>query len=298
MMIHFARGQNMFRPQVQNSSLQKMIGQIQNTGLQKVVNQVNANAESKRKRDTVELSPKAKASLISNKTNKNNYSTSYQKYSSGMFTQKEWAENAISEQLNGIKTISDVVDYAKSKLKFTMSKIEELENYINGTSTHSDPNMTKELAETYLHNYKQSIQSDLKDYLENHIGAGTHLSNSKEFDELSGGLASKVIENQLDSITPEFLGLSDLSDNPNEIMEALENASKILNGMTEKIEKAYAEISGGKSFDEPASSSSIFNGNSSLDFFASQMEKSYRIIDTPLKFNGKTLNFDNINFIV
>ncbi len=50
-----------------------------------------------------------------------------------------------------------------------MSKIEELENYLNGAGTHSDPSMTKGLAETYLHNYKQSIQSDYTDIIHSHI---------------------------------------------------------------------------------------------------------------------------------
>ena len=52
-----------------------------------------------------------------------------------------------------------------------------------------------------------------------------------EYDKLSGGLASKVMENQLNSISAESLGLSNLSDDPQEIMEALENASKLLDEM-------------------------------------------------------------------
>lgn len=75
-------------------------------------------------------------------------------------------------------------------------------------------------------------------------------------------------------------------------MEALENASKMLDGMNQKVEDAYAQMTGGKQFTEPARSTSIFDGKSSLDFFASQMEKSHRIIDTAqMKFNGQTLSF-------
>ena len=212
----------------------------------------------------------------------------FQKYAPRMFTQEEWAERSILAQRDGIQTVSDVIDYAKSKLQYTMSKIEELENYLNGTGTHSDPNMTKDLAETFLHNYKQSIQSDYTDIIHSHINP--HRSAVDEYDGLSGGLASKAIENLLNSISAESLGLSNLSDDPQEIMKALENASKVLDGMKQNVESAYTQITNGKQITEPARSTSIFDGNTSLNFFASQM--SHRIIDTAqMKFTGQMLNF-------
>ncbi len=184
----------------------------------------------------------------------------------------------------------DIVDYAKSKLQYTMSKISELENYLNGTGTHSDPNMTKELAETYLHNYKQSIQSDYTDIIQSHINP--HRLTVDEYDGLSGGLASGAAENRLNSISAESLGLSNLSDDPQEIMEALENASKILDGMKQDVENTYGKMSGGKEIAEPARSTSVFSGKTSHDFFASQMEKPHRIIDTAqMGFTGQTLRF-------
>lgn len=295
MRIHLASGQGIFRPQMQNP-MQRAIGQVQNSGLQKIIQQVNANYGSKKNRDTVELSQKALDLINASKTQKTDETkkpeaaSGHQKYAAGMFTKEQWAENSILEQRNGIQTVSDVIDHAKSKLKYTMSKIEELENYLNGTGTHSDPNMTKELAETYLHNYKQSIQSDYADLIQSPINL--HQSRVDEYDRLSGGRASAVMENQLNSISAESLGLSNLSSDPQEIMEALENASKMLDGMNQKVEDAYAQMTGGKQFTEPARSTSIFDGKSSLDFFASQMEKSHRIIDTAqMKFNGQTLSF-------
>lgn len=295
MRIHLASGQGIFRPQMQNP-MQRAIGQVQNSGLQKIIQQVNANYGSKKNRDTVELSQKALDLINASKTQKTDETkkpeaaSGHQKYAAGMLTKEQWAENSILEQRNGIQTVSDVIDHAKSKLKYTMSKIEELENYLNGTGTHSDPNMTKELAETYLHNYKQSIQSDYADLIQSHINL--HQSRVDEYDRLSGGRASAVMENQLNSISAESLGLSNLSSDPQEIMEALENASKMLDGMNQKVEDAYAQMTGGKQFTEPARSTSIFDGKSSLDFFASQMEKSHRIIDTAqMKFNGQTLSF-------
>ncbi|WP_300765458.1 hypothetical protein [uncultured Oscillibacter sp.] len=290
-----ASGQNMFSPQIQ-SPMQSAMGQVQNSGLQKIVQQVNASYGSRPNRDTVDLSKKALELLDTLKTEKTEEvqkpeaASSYQKYAAGMFTQEEWAENSILAQRDGIQTVSDVIDYAKSKLKYTMSKISELESYLNGTGTHSDPNMTKELAETYLHNYRQSIQSDYTDVIQSHINP--HRTTVDEYDGLSGGQASKVTENQLNSISAESLGLSNLTGDPQEIMEALENASKMLDEMKQKTEAAYAQMTNGKQIAEPARSTSVFDGNTSLDFFASQMEQSHRIIDTAqVKFNGPTLNF-------
>ena len=98
--------------------------------------------------------------------------------------------------------------------------------------------------------------------------------------QLSGGQASKVTENQLNSISAESLGLSNLTGDPQEIMEALENASKMLDEMKQKTEAAYAQMTNGKQIAEPARSTSVFDGNTSLDVLASQMEQSHRITDT------------------
>ena len=293
MRINWASSQSILGLQMQNS-MQRTMGQMQSSGLQKVIQQVNANYGSKRNCDTVDLSKKALEMLDALKNEKEEAkkpeaASDFQKYAPEMFTKEEWAENSILEQRDGIKTVSDVIDYAKSKLQYTMSKIQELENYLNGTGTHSDPNMTKDLAETYLHNYKQSIQSDYTDMIHSHINP--HRLTVDEYDGLSGGQASKVTENLLNSISAESLGLSNLSDDPQEIMKALENASKILDGMNQKIENAYAQMTGGKQITEPARSTFIFDGKSSFNFFASQMEKSHRIIDTArMKFTGQTLN--------
>lgn len=294
MRLHLASSQNVFGPQMQNPT-QGTMGQVPNADLQKIIQQINVNYGSQKNRDTVTLSQKALELLDISKTEKADKSkkpeasSDFQKYAPGMFTQEEWAEQSILAQRDGIQTVSDIIDYAKSKLQHTMSKIEELENYLNGTGTHSDPNMTKDLAETYLHNYRQSIQSDYTDIIQSHINP--HRSAVDEYDKLSGGLASNVTENQLDSISAESLGLSNLSDDPREIMEALENASKILNGMKQDVESSYAQMTNRKPITEPAKSTSVFDGNTSLDFFVSQMEKPHRIIDTAqMKLTGQTLS--------
>ena len=293
MVVHLTSAQNMFQPQARNP-LRSMVGP--DAGLQKVIQQINANYGGRKNHDTVEWSQKALELLDAAKAEKADGAKKPEaalgprKYAPEMFTKEEWAEQALSAQRDGLQTASDVIDYAKSKLRYTMSKISELENYLNGTGTHSDPAMTKELAETYLHNYKQSIQSDYTDILHSHINP--HRSTVDEYDRLSGGLASAAMDNQLHSLSAESLGLSNLSGDPREIMEALENASKTLDGMKQNVEDAYREMTGGKQFAEPAGSTSIFDGNTSHNFFASQMETSHRILDTArMKLTGQTLRF-------
>lgn len=246
MVVQLRNNQNMFGSSMQGARLQKMIGQLQNPGLQKVVEQVNTTFGSKGNRDTVELSKKAQALLDANvketKETKTEDISGYQKYPEGV-PEDQWAKYALEEHQTGVNTLSDAIDYEKEKLKFTMSKINELENFLNGTGSHSDPNMTKELAETYLQNYKQSVKSSYEDIMSS-INGFRHFAN--EYDELSGGMASGMVGDVLGSITLESLGLDNLSDDPEEILKALENASKILDSMTEKLGNAYSQISGGE----------------------------------------------------
>lgn len=301
MVVQLRNNQNMFGPSMQGSRLQKMIGQIQNPGLQKVVEQVNTTFGSKGNRDTVELSKKAQALLDANvketKETKTEDISGYQKYPEGV-PEDQWARYALEEHQTGVNTLSDAIDYEKEKLKFTMSKINELENFLNGTGSHSDPNMTKELAETYLQNYKQSVKSSYEDIMSS-INGFRHFAN--EYDELSGGMASGMVGDVLGSITLESLGLDNLSDDPEEILKALENASKILDSMTEKLGNAYSQISGGEKLTAGSwrAGANAFN----KEAFAAKMERTPdEIIDTTLdidkiikidssiRFNGEKLD--------
>ena len=242
MVVQLGNNQNIFK----SSNLHKMMGQLQDPGLQKVIEQINTTFGSKRNRDTVELSQKAQALLETNlnktkETEKEDVSD-YQKYPEGV-PAEQWVKYSLEEQQTGVNTLSDAIDYEKEKLKFTMSKINELENFLNGTGSHSDPNMTKELAETYLQNYKQSIKSSYEDIMSS-INGFRHFAN--EYDKLSGGMASEMVGDVLGSVTLESLGLDNLSENPEDILSALENASKILDSMTEKLGAAYSQVSGGE----------------------------------------------------
>lgn len=254
--------QNVLRPQVLSSNLQKIIKQI------------NASVSQKQNFDTVELSKKAQALLKENNEKKekepilNNNSEMVSSTRWGNRTKAEFAEMSLNTQRDDLKSLSDKIDYHKSKLEFTMGKISELESFLNGTGTHSDPNMTKETAEAYLHNYKQSIVDDYANFT-----IGRNQQRADEFDKLSGGLASEVFKNPLNSLNAETLGLDNLSSDPKEIMEALDIASKMLSEMTADLESAFTNATGGKEFTETARSWSLFDGDSSLDFFASQMEK-------------------------
>lgn len=260
---------------IQNISSQSILKpQMQNLSLKKIISQINANVGKKQNFDTVELSKKAQALLKENNEKKekepilNNNSEMVSSTRWGNRTKAEFAEMSLNTQRDDLKSLSDKIDYHKSKLEFTMGKISELESFLNGTGTHSDPNMTKETAEAYLHNYKQSIVDDYANFT-----IGRNQQRADEFDKLSGGLASEVFKNPLNSLNAETLGLDNLSSDPKEIMEALDIASKMLSEMTADLESAFTNATGGKEFTETARSWSLFDDDSSLDFFASQMEK-------------------------
>ena len=262
------------------------MGQLQDPGLQKVIEQINTTFGSKRNRDTVELSQKAQALLETNlnktkETEKEDVSD-YQKYPEGV-PAEQWVKYSLEEQQTGVNTLSDAIDYEKEKLKFTMSKINELENFLNGTGSHSDPNMTKELAETYLQNYKQSIKSSYEDIMSS-INGFRHFAN--EYDKLSGGMASEMVGDVLGSVTLESLGLDNLSENPEDILSALENASKILDSMTEKLGAAYSQVSGGEKLTAGSwrAGANAFN----KEAFAAKME------GTPDEMIDTTLGIDKI----
>ncbi|MCI8285133.1 MAG: hypothetical protein HFE90_07715 [Firmicutes bacterium] len=162
MSINILNSQSIFRPQMQNP-MQSAMGQLQRVFQQANANYVGNKNCSNKNYDTVELSKKALDMLDEQSEPDQMAILGYQKYPP--MSKAKWAENSILAQRDGIKTYSDIVDYEKSKLQFTISKIEELENYLNGAGTHSNPNMTKGLAKLYLNNYKQSTSLDYTEIL-------------------------------------------------------------------------------------------------------------------------------------
>ncbi len=279
----------MFIPNIGNQSILRP--QTDKLGLQNIVGQINANLEVKAKSDTLEISREVLDYLKNQaeaKAEKGEAADGYTKYPPDMFTKEQWAENSIMEQRNGVETISDIVDHAKSKLEFTMSKISELENFLNGSTSHSDPHMTREIAEAHLYNYRESIETDYTAVIEQHLG--THRYFTEEYDELSGGIASQVTENKLSGITAQSLGLANIQGGASDIMKALEKASDILAEKAKEIEDAFYELTGKEDFPREVRSRSIFDGNSSLSFFESQMEKGYMIASANLQFDGQVLD--------
>ncbi len=282
---------------IQNIGNQNVFGAgVQDANLQKVVNLLNANVAKKQNFDVVELSKKAQELLkesddVQEKEPVIDYENSELVHSTrwGTHSKAEFAQMSLSYQRNDLKTMADQIEHAKSKLAFTVGKMAELENFLAGTSAHSDPNMTRETAETYLHNYEQSIATDYADF---HIGRDQY--NADEFDKLSGGLASDVFENPLHALNAETLGLANLQGSPDEIMKALENASNIIDKLTIQLESAFKTATGGVGFSEPARSFSALRGDSSLDFFVSRMETGYKIVsvDSGLGMGGETLKID------
>lgn len=270
----------------------------QNSAVKNIVNTINANVGKKQNMDSVNWSKSAKLLLQKGKEKKPllNFEDTEKV---GMFTKSEWAENSLHAQRDGLKTLSNLIDYAKEKLAFTTSKIAELENYISGTGTHSDPDMTPGIAEIYLRHYKESIETDYTAQIEKYLGVCSYFTD--QYDAASGGLASNVIENQLRAVTAESLGLTNLSSDPKEIMEALDNASKQVGGMQAKLDHAFAEATGGKAWREEAHDRTFFAVVNNLRYFSSQMEriftedeldKAERIVVDLSQFSGEIIDVD------
>ena len=221
---------------------------VRNTGIQKLVNQINANIASNGKYDRVDLSLMAQK-LIDSKNDATkqrsiiNYDDSPKV---GKFTQAEWAEKSLHHQRNGLETIGKVIDYSIAKLDYTISNINELEDYL-ATGVHSDPYMTQAKAEDYLNSYQQSIVTDYTKLIEDY--ANVYRSFIDQYDYSSGGIASQVMDNQMNDISAKSLGLSDLSNDPTEIKKSLESASQQVNEMIVNLEAAFTEASGGKVWD-------------------------------------------------
>ncbi len=270
--------------------------QIQDAGLQKVINQINATVGHTQNFDVLELSliaqtfsKESSATKVTEAEAIPGYDNTEMVHSTvwGPHTKAEFAEMSLTSQRNDLLTFSDQIDYLKSKLTFTTEKISELENYLHGTGVHSDPNMTEELAAIHLHNYEQSIARDYSS-----LSFDRSQYHADEFDALSGGLASQTFENPLHSLDADSLGLSNLSADPEEIMKALDRASDIVKSTAAALERAFSDATGGKAFTEPARSWSIFDGTSSLSFFASQMETDTRMLYADLGFTGETFQID------
>ncbi len=232
-----------------NSNSVLLRPQMQNFGLQKVVNQINANLGNSRNYDIVELSLKAKELLnAKDETTSDSPIINYENSPQfGVYTQAEWTENTLYHQRSGLETIAKVIDYSKARLEYTTSKIDELENFLHGTGTHSDPYMTQSKAQSYLKNYEQSVITNYTEIISDY--AKIYSSFIDRYDEYSGGVASSIMHNQMSTISAESLGISDLSNNPDEIMQALERASAKVNEMITNLESAFTKASGGKVWD-------------------------------------------------
>lgn len=276
-MIQSINNQSVLRPQIQNSSLQK------------VINQINFNLNNKGRVDTVELSLKAKDLLKTrNETEEKepiiNYEDSPQV---GKYTQAEWAEISLHHQRNGLETIAKAIDYSKARLEYTISNINELESYLQGTGTHSDPYMTPSKAEDYLKGYKQSIITDYTQIIENY--ANVYRSFINQYNQNSGGIASQVMHNQMDDISAKSLGLADLSNDPTGIMSALKNASKQVSEMITNLENAFAKASNGKTWG-PIAPLAVDTWTKHLELFSAKTEVS--IIDEDTVLTDKVLEVE------
>lgn len=260
--------------------------QMQNPKLQDIVNKINANVGKKQNFDAVNLSQKArellKAEEESPSTNLIDYNNSPQ---NGTYTEAEWAEISLHHQRNGLETVYKLVDYFKEKLNYTTSRIDALQNIADGTSV--DSLISPEIAKDWIGNYKNSVCTDYSKAVQNYVEIYRGFVN--QYDASSNGLASKVSENYLNTLSAESLGLTDLSNDPKEIMIALERASEKLGGMIKAVESNFYEASGGKEWNM-ISDISDEAWSKRLENFRAMAECGN--IDMNTKLTGETLDID------
>ncbi|MEA4989224.1 MAG: hypothetical protein VB095_14295 [Anaerovorax sp.] len=261
--------------------------QMQNPKFKNIVNKINEDVGEKQNFDTVSFSLKAQELLktTKEKTPTNNLIDYENSPQNGTYTEAEWAEISLHHQRNGLETVYKLVDYFKEKLNYTTSRINELQGIVDGT--YGDSFISPDIAKEWIDSYKKSISTDYSKVVEDYVEIYRGFVN--EYDASSNGLASKVSENYLNTLSAESLGLIDLSNDPKEIMTALENASKKLGEMIKAVEANFYEATSGNKWE---AISDIPNDawSKRLEHFRAMTECGN--IDENTKIVGEALNID------
>lgn len=227
--------------------------QTQNGQLQKLIRNINEHAQQKSQNfDSVELSLQAKnlQKEKAEKTEKKDQRMDYENSPmNGSRTQAEWGESAVNQQYNGVNSMKNALGYQKHRLENILSKIDEYQKIANGDYSETENiTMSQERAAQLVERYKESIRTDFSEEIEGIIKF--YGGWAKSYDEYSGGMASQIIGDVLGGISAESLGLDKLSNDPAEIMKALDKGMESLDALANSIADAYSKA-GGKNLAEP-----------------------------------------------
>lgn len=214
-----------------------------NTQLQKVVNNINSRvSQNNRNQDVIEFSFKANKLLKSAEENSDKLIDYANSAMVGQRSQAEWAESALTQQRNGVFSVRNELQYQKDRLDTILSKISEYEKIAAGETPENGTYISQERAVELIDKYKQSIKNDFSAEIDKTVKF--YNDWAKSYDKYSGGVASQLIGNVLESISSEALGLDKLSDDPAEISKALDDAIEKLDNVTKSIEDVFYNATG------------------------------------------------------
>lgn len=186
----------------------------------------------------------------------------------GVLSKTEWAEASLNQQFKGLESVYNELYYQTEKVNLVIEKMAEYESIMNGTNTDTD--MTVEEAEKLYNAYAQSLDTDFTEILEDRIDHNVYQSN--EYDKRSDGLASQITTNPLNSLSAEKLGLTNLSGDPNELLEALNKAYEAVGNLINNFSDGYASATG-KEITLDTKTSLTQSQNQQLDNFVNATER-------------------------
>lgn len=160
--------------------------------------------------------------------------------SSGSLSKPEWAEASLKAQHSGLNSVYNELYVQTEKVNLIVEKMAEYEGIMNGTNTDTD--ITVEDAEKLYNAYAESLEKDFTSIIEDKLDIYNYQAD--EYDKRSDGLASAISGNYLDSVTAENLGLTNLSGDPKELLEALNKAYESVGNLMNNFEDAFSNATG------------------------------------------------------
>ncbi len=214
------------------------------TAFKTITERIDLIIQRNRNYDTVELSKKALELLGSKGAKPKKLIDCENSPTLGSRSQAQWAESALTQQRNGVVSVKSELGYQRKRLETVLSRIGEYEKIASGEIPQTDTRITAQRADELIESYRNSVRTDFSAEINSIVKF--YNGWAKQYDEYSGGLASEVTKNILDGISGEALGLGSLSDDPEEIFNALDSAIKNLDDLQQSIESAFFQATGGE----------------------------------------------------
>ncbi len=258
----------------------------QNSGYSKVVNQINTNIQQKSGRfDSYQFSLLASLKESAKSDSKSDATSTTPDIYNGI-SKTQMAQYSVLKQHSGLSTLKNTFQQLKDKIDYSISKIEELGSIANGDTV--DANISKEHAEELIERYTDSFSSYFPSVVEINIDMTKGISGnlSELYSGYSQGIAENITPNFLSDISAESLGLSDLSDNPQDILNALSGAIDKLSNMISHVEQSYSAAFSANIPNHPTASDSEIS--EMLSVYTTRVESGFYSGPEVLSFNPQS----------